>query len=162
MLKTGHVQTTEFWTDPRDGNHCKLNTKYSDAKIKSSDVRVNKYHQPLQCPPPVGEDIGDAVGHPTMRSKTQETEDWVIDSDSFEIKKIAQRSLSCYTLEQILVSEDNSKFLLLMSVGNNNNLFEGKGGAIGKRIVLTRKSARDKVPLKRDIKPNFSCLSRFP
>ena len=74
--------------------------------------------------------MDDAVGCPTIRSDISKIEDWVTNSDSYDMKKNTQCSPTPYPLKQILVSDNNSKFLLLISAVNDNNMLGCKGGAI--------------------------------
>ena len=70
---------------------------------------------------------------PILRSDSDDIDDWVIDSASFEMTAVKERTLSRYAFEQLLVSEDNTKLLLLVNAADDNAYFGGLGKLISER-----------------------------
>ena len=64
---------------------------------------------------------------PTLRSASQEIDDWVVDQDLALGKHTDQRKLDRYPIEQLWVSEEKTRLLLLVNVDDDNNLFNGLG-----------------------------------
>ena len=124
VVKIGHVPRSEFWKHPREGHHFKSGNKYTDAQIQS-DLLSKRYwllHH-FQVPTASTTDSEDSNSRPILRSDKEDIEDWIIDSDSFEMNRTHQRSLTRYPLEQLLVSENNTKLLLLVSAEDDKRVF---------------------------------------
>ena len=73
-------------------------------------MMINYFHRDIGGP--VKESFKDG---PTTRSSVEEVDDWVIDEDAYNLTTTYHRRLSCYPLEQLLISERNTKLLLLAS-----------------------------------------------
>ena len=70
------------------------------------------------------------AGHPIRCSDNKDIVDLIIDSDSYDMKMINERSLSCYCTEQFWVEEDNKKILLLVNIDGDITLFCGMGKSL--------------------------------
>ena len=77
--------------------------------------------------PAIPDDAYEEMQRPILRSDNEDIDDWVIDSASYEMTAVKERSLSRYALEQIVVMEDNSKFLLLIHADDDDVFFGGRG-----------------------------------
>ena len=60
----------------------------------------------------------------------EEIEDWVVDSDSYDMKRTDQRYLSRHPIEQLWVSPNKTKLLLLVNINDDATIFGGKGNKI--------------------------------
>jgi len=93
IVKIGHVPRSEFWRHPREGHHYKSGNKHIDAKIQSDLLSKRYWLLHLFQFPTTDTANGDIIdSRPIMRSDKEEIEDWIIDSDSFEMNKTNQRS----------------------------------------------------------------------
>ena len=69
-------------------------------------MMINHFHH--DSGGPVIESFKDG---PTTRSSVEEVNDWVIDEDAYNLTTTDHRRLSRYPLEQLLISERNTKLL---------------------------------------------------
>ena len=100
------------------GETYKQNTKHDEVEIEK-DLRAKrsamhfKFRQPSRN---TGYDDGaDSVGY-TLHSSSEVIQDWVMDCNLFDIKSTFERNLSIYPMEQLWVTPEKSKLLLLVSI----------------------------------------------
>ena len=124
------VPKSEFLYFPREHNHYKKRVQISDRNIQS-DLRTKRYwmHHHFKAPA-IPYDTYQEILHVILRSDNEDIDYWVIDSASYEMTAVKERSLSRYALEQIMVMEDNSKQLLLIHANDNGVFFGGRGKSI--------------------------------
>ena len=87
---------------------------------------------------------------PKLRSSNEDIDDWVIDSEGINIKTTNQRRLSRYCIEQLWVTENKTKLLVLIKVADDDDLYGGIGAAVEKvqRIKRANISGREYYRLK--------------
>ena len=107
-------------------------TNYSDRIIQSY-LRSKRwwilYHSIATQPPSTTD--ANQLG-PIMRSDTEVYDDWVTHSDTSKMKTTKEQNLHRYPLEQLWVTEDKTKLLILVNIDGNYSLFAGKGSKIDK------------------------------
>ena len=64
---------------------------------------------------------------PTLRSASQEIDDWVVVQHIAEGQHTDQWKLDRYPIKQLWVSEEKARLLLLVNVDDDANLFDGLG-----------------------------------
>ena len=74
--------------------------------------------------PTGGGDCDDGNDGPILRSSTDNIKDWVVDSDLSEVRKTNEQGLNRYPLEQLLVTKEKTRMLLLVNVDDDQNLFD--------------------------------------
>ena len=91
----------------------------------------------------------DDVG-PKLRSSNEDIDDWVIDSEGINIKTTNQRRLSRYCIEQLWITENKTKLLVLIKVADDVDVYGGIGAAVEKvqRIERANISGREYYRLK--------------
>ena len=67
-----------------------------------------------------------------MRSGTEVYDDWVTCSNTSKMKTTKEQNLHRYPLEQLWVTEDKTKLVILVSIDDDYSLFAGKGSKIDK------------------------------
>ena len=72
-------------------------------------------------------------------------EDWVMDSNLFDIKSSYERNLLIHLMEKLWVSPEETKLLLIVSADNNFELFGSKKIAMNSQQKIEEKSIRGKM-----------------
>ena len=79
----------------------------------------------------VGKGDRDVFDGPALRSSTHDDDDdWLIDDDAVDVSTTNHRRLSRYPIEQLLVSPEKSKLLLLVNVKDDDLVFGGNANKI--------------------------------
>ena len=73
-----------------------------------------------------------AQSGPITRSDIDIIDEWVTDYNTYEMKWTKECYISQYFLEQLWVTENKTKLLLLVNVDDDHSLFDDKGSKIEK------------------------------
>ena len=138
----GHIPKSDFLHWPRETNHFKKNVKLSDTTIKSDlkkkrqwMARHFKWHDNQHVEQGGGQSAG-----PSLRSRDDDIEDWVLDSDGYNVETTNERRLSRYCMEQIWIQNDRTKLLLLVNVDDDQRMFGGQGATVEQLQSVDRAS----------------------
>ena len=128
----GLVPRTEFLKWPRENHHHKKITKDSDTEIQS-DLKSKRFwilHHFFTPPQP--STTNEAQLGSITRSDIEIIGDWVTYSDTYGMKATTECYISYCPMEQLYVTENKTKLLLLVNVNDYRLLFNGKGSKIDK------------------------------
>ena len=121
-------------------NHYKKRTKYETMVIEK-DLQKKRSWMSYRFKMPTGRgDDDDGDDGPITRSSADDIKDWVVDSDLSEITATTERGLNRYPLEQLLVTEEKTRLLLLVNVDDDHNLFDGLAAKVENEQQVERAS----------------------
>ena len=109
----GLVPKSGFLTWLRGGTF-KTDVKYSDTEVENV-MRKNRLmmYWGFSKPPTCTEEKEEGYGM-TPRSSSEVIEDWILDLDMTDVRTPNEWEYSCYSIEQILITEEKTKLLLLV------------------------------------------------
>ena len=81
----------------------------------------------------------------SLCSRSKAIEDWVMDSNLFDIKSSFKGNLSIYLMGQLWVTPKRTKLLLLVSVDDDFELFGSKGFAVNSQQQIQKNSSRGRI-----------------
>ena len=107
------------------GESYKQDERYDEVEIEK-DLRAKRsamHFKFWQAPHNTGyEDEDNSIGC-TLHFSSKVIEDWVMDSNLFEIKSSFEKNILIYPIEQLWVTPEKIKLLLLVSVDDDLGLF---------------------------------------